>query len=251
MLQTVPCPRPVCLLIHIALQCAPAFLQWSGCTQTHQGSLCLQLSVQAVGCLPRLSLALCCLQACHPRALACSPSRKLLAMVEPVGGFHPLQPTLNGTAPLQPNAMDPRQLKVEPEEQGPVGVLNDTQEQQSQQLTPARSAYQAPVAAAGGGSGAPSLGPASGAEARGQGLEGEVAAAAVEGVHFGAQEVEFVCQLVQGLPGIFRAPVHALMTPQAGGFVGRPPTDMLPAFMLVLMVLPATVTAPLQGHRLQ
>ena len=186
------------------------------------------------------------LPACPPptgtaTALACSPSPKLLAMVEPVGGFPQRQPTLYGTAQLQPNEIGPRQLKVEPEEQGPIGALNGTQQHQIQQLTPVRSAYQAPVATADGGPEAPSLGPVLGAEAKGQGLEGEEAAVAAEGVHFGAREVEFVCQLVQGLPAIFRAQVHALATPQAGGCVARPPLDMLSA--LVPMLLPGTVTA--------
>ena len=176
-------------------------------------------------------------------ALACSPSLKLLAMVEPVGGFPQPQPTLNGTAQLQPNGIDPRHLKVEPEEQGPIGALNGMQQPQIKQLTPA--VQQAPDASADSRPGAPSLGPMSGAVAKGQGLRGEAAAVAVEGVHFGAQEVEFVCQLVQGLPGIFKAQVHALTTPQAGGFTGRPPLEMLSALMLGL--LPFTTTAPLQG----
>ena len=186
------------------------------------------------GCLPPMDTMI---------ALACSASRKLLAMVQPVGGFPPPQPTLDGTAQLQPNRIHPRQLKVEPEEQGSIGALNGTQQQQIQQSTPAKSAYQAPVATADGRPGALSLGPVSGAEAKGQGPEGEEAAVAVEGVHFGAQEVEFVCQLVQGLPGIFRAQVHALTTPQAGGLTGCPPLDMLSALMLVLLLV--TVTAPL------
>ena len=197
-------------------------------------------------------------------ALACSPSPKLLAMVEPVGGFPQPQPPLNGTTQLQPSGIDPRKLKVEPEEQGPIGALHGTQLQQIQQLPPASFAYQAPVAKAAGGLGAPLLGPVSGAEVRGQGLEGEEAAVAVEGVHLGAREVEFVCQLVAGQPGVFRAQVHALTTPQAGGFLGtsppprhavcfdagtaalttspadgfaaRPPLNMLSA--LILMLLP-------------
>lgn len=253
MLLTVPSHKPghtpACLLLRPSSAVCPGT---SAVVRVHPPGLALPAAC-CTCCRLVLKIEPCLvLPACLPPtatmpALACSPSRKLLAMVEPVGGFPQPQPTLNGTAQMQPNGVDAGQLKVEPEEQGPIGVLNGTQQQQFQQLTPAESAYQAPVAVADGGPGSHSLRPVSGAQARGQGLEGEEAAVAVGGVHLEAQEMEFVCQLVQGQPGIFRAQVHALMTPQAGGFIARPPLNVLSALML-LVLLPVAITALLQGH---